>query len=151
MLQGPPGVVPPQFLSYGAPQFTQGSAQAPIMRPSGQGSQQMTSNVNYLLPPGSPQFMYLGNGNYLAPNAPGPQAMSFPDYRGQQISPGPQMIQAPGYVYPAFQQGPAQPMPQFLMHGSQQFLPGMEPQMMHFPENGGPQFPFALPRHPYNC
>jgi polypyrimidine tract-binding protein 2 len=150
MLQGPPGVVPPQFPGYGAPQFTQGSAQAPMMQPSGQGSQQMTGNVNYPLPPGSSQFMYLGNGNHPAPHAPGPQAMPFPGLRGQQISPGPQMVQTPGYSNPAFQQGPGQPMPQFPMYGSQQFPPGMEPQMMRFPQHGGQQFPFSLPRHPYN-
>lgn len=153
MLQSPPGVVPPQFPGYGAPQFNQGSAQAPMMQPSGQGSQQMSNNVNYQLPAGSPQFMYLGNGRPPAPNAPGPQAMSFPGLGRQLLSPGPQMMQAPGYGNLAFPQGPGRPMPQmpqFPMYGSQQFPPGMEPQMMHFPEHGGQHIPFAPPRHPYN-
>ncbi|KAK3161305.1 hypothetical protein QOZ80_1BG0075450 [Eleusine coracana subsp. coracana] len=150
MLQGPPGVVPPQFPGYGAPQFNQGSAQVPMLQPSGQGSQQMSSNVNYQLPPGSPQFMYLGNGNHPALNAPGPQAMPFPGSGRRLLSPGPQIMQAPGYGNIAFPQGPGRPMPQFPMYGGHQFPPGVEPRMMHFPEQGGQQLPFAPPRHPYN-
>ncbi|TVU03214.1 hypothetical protein EJB05_51245 [Eragrostis curvula] len=149
--QYPPGAVPPQFPGYGAPQFTQGSIQAPMMQPSGQASQQMSSNVNYQLPSGSPQFMYLGNGSHPPPNAPGPQAMPFPGLGGQQLPPGPPMMQAPGYGSLAFPQGPGQPMmPQFPMFGSQQFPPGMDPQMMRFLEQGGQQLPFGPPRHAYN-
>jgi len=56
ILQAPPGVAP-QFPGYGALQFAQGSAQAQMVQPSGQGSQQMSSHVNYQLPPGAAQFM----------------------------------------------------------------------------------------------
>nr|AVY91693.1 polypyrimidine tract-binding [Saccharum hybrid cultivar SP80-3280]AVY91711.1 polypyrimidine [Saccharum hybrid cultivar SP80-3280]AVY91718.1 polypyrimidine [Saccharum hybrid cultivar SP80-3280] len=148
ILQAPPGVAP-GFPGYGALQFAQVSAQAQMVQPSGQGSQQMSSHVNYQLPPGSAQFMqYLGNGSHPLPNAPGPQTMPYPALGGQQLPPGPQMMQAPGFGGLPFSQGPGQPMPQFPMYGTQQFPPGMEPQMMRFPEQGGQQFTFA-PRGPY--
>uniref|UniRef100_A0A0A9CKM8 PTBP1-like RNA recognition motif 2 domain-containing protein n=1 Tax=Arundo donax TaxID=35708 RepID=A0A0A9CKM8_ARUDO len=150
ILQGPPGV-PPQFPGYGAPQFAQGSAQAPMVQPSGQGSQQTSSHVNYQLPQGSPQFMqYLSNGSHPVPNTNGPQAMPFPGLGGQQLPPGPQMMQAPGYGSMPFPQRPGQLMPQFPMYSNQQFPPGMEHQMMPFSEQGGQQLPFAPPMHPYN-
>nr|CAB3477644.1 unnamed protein product [Digitaria exilis] len=141
ILQGPPGL-PQQFPGYG-------SAQTPMVQPSGPGSQQMSSHVNYQLPSGSAQFMqYFGNGSHLVPNTHGPQAVPFPGLGGQQLPPGPQMMQAPGYGGLPFSQGPRQPMPQFPMYGNQQFPPGMEPQMMPFSEQGGRQLPFA-PRGPY--
>jgi polypyrimidine tract-binding protein 2 len=143
ILQAPPGVAP-QFPGYGALQFAQGSAQAQMVQPSGQGSQQMSSHVNYQLPPAAQFMQYLGNGSHPLPNAPGPQTMPYPALGGQQLPPGPQMMQAPGFGGLPFSQGPGQPMPQFPMYGTQQFPPGMEPQMMQ----GGQQFTFA-PRGPY--
>lgn len=147
ILQGPLGVVA-RFPGYGALQFAQGSAQAQMVQPSGQGSQHMSGHVNYQLPPGSAQFMqYLSNGSHPLPNAPGPQTMPYPALSGQQLPPGLQMMQAQGFGGLPFSQGPGQPMPQFPMYGTQQFPPGMEPQMMRFSEQGGQQFTFA-PRGP---
>ncbi|ONM40404.1 Polypyrimidine tract-binding protein homolog 2 [Zea mays] len=147
ILQGPLGVVA-RFPGYGALQFAQGSAQAQMVQPSGQGSQHMSGHVNYQLPPGSAQFMqYLSNGSHPLPNAPGPQTMPYPALSGQQLPPGLQMMQAQGFGGLPFSQGPGQPMPQFPMYGTQQFPPGMEPKMMRFSEQGGQQFTFA-PRGP---
>ena len=149
-LGGPPQY-PSQAILPGPPQQFPGygSAQAPMLQPSGQGSQQMSNHVNYQLPPASAQFMqYLGNGSHLVPNTHGPQAVAFPGLGGQQLPPGAQMMQAPGYGGLPFSQGPRQPMAQFPMYSNQQFPPGMEPQMMPFSEQGGRQLPFA-PQGPY--
>jgi polypyrimidine tract-binding protein 2 len=141
ILPGPPGV--PQQFSYGP-------AQAPMLQPSGQGSQQMPNHVNYQLPPGTAQFMqHLSSGSHMVTNTLGPQAVPFPGLGGQQLPPGPQMMQAPGYGGLPFSQGQRPPMPQFPMYGNQQFPLGMEPQMMPFSEQGGRQLPFA-PRGPYS-